>query len=202
MDIEWLGWGCFRLKGGGLTVLTDPFDDRGGIRPDVPEVDIVTLSRPPTGADDALRARRKVLRSPGDYEIAGAFISGIRTYRDGKRGPNTAYRLRLDGVRLCHLGALGHVPTADQASAIGDADILLMPVGGETLTPAQAAETTNLLGPKVIIPMPWKKAPGERTEPLQAFLKELGLAAPALVARWTVTPSTLPGGKSASSMQA
>jgi L-ascorbate metabolism protein UlaG (beta-lactamase superfamily) len=203
MDIEWFGHRCFRLKGKGLSIVTDPIDEKLALRASIPDADIVTLSHLPVQNGDpaAIPAKRKVLRGPGEYEFAGVFITGIRTYRDGKRGaergPNTVYRIRTEGLRICHLGALGHALSAEQASAVGAVDIAFVPVGGESLTPAQASETARALEAKVIIPMPFRKAPGEKTDPVQALLKELGVAAPAPVQKHSLTASTVPAEPSA-----
>jgi L-ascorbate metabolism protein UlaG (beta-lactamase superfamily) len=136
---------------------------------------------------------------PGEYEIAGVPITGIRTYHDGERGAqrgtNTVFVLEIESMRLCHLGDLGHVPTPEQVEAMGDVDILLVPVGGgSTLDAAAAAETASLLEPKLVIPMHYATPATTRNlDPLDRFLKEMG-AAPTLTpeSRLSVKRSSLP----------
>lgn len=202
MDITWYGHACFLLKGSTLSVVTDPFDDSFGYRPGKLQAELVTISGsgPRHSYVERVGDPRKVLTGPGEYEISEVFILGIRTFRDAKkgaeRGKNTAYHIKMDGLTICHLGAIGHVPTSDQASAIGDVDVLLVPVGGGgALTPSQAVETIALLEPKVIIPMLYKtEATTEALDPLDAFLKEQGVTGLTPAPKLSVSASTIPAG--------
>ena len=202
MEITWFGHCSFLLRGATLAVVTDPFDDSLGYRPGKAQADVVTMSSPGPahGNIGMVMGYRKTLSGPGEYEIADVFIFGIKTFRDAaqgaERGRNTVYRVLMDGLVLCHLGAIGHIPTADQVSAIGDVDVLFVPVGGgNALTPAQATEVVSLLEPKVIIPMHYR-VPGiaSTLEPVDAFLKEQGVAGVEPVPRLAVTTSSIPAG--------
>jgi L-ascorbate metabolism protein UlaG (beta-lactamase superfamily) len=63
----------------------------------------------------------------------------------------------VDGVKVCHLGDLGHVLSDADAKQIGPVDLLLMPVGGVyTIDPAQATQTAQKLTPNIVIPMHYK----------------------------------------------
>jgi L-ascorbate metabolism protein UlaG (beta-lactamase superfamily) len=65
--------------------------------------------------------------------------------------------MEVDGLRLAHLGDLGHVLTPQVIQSVGDLDILLIPVGGSyTLDANMATEVVNQLKPKVVIPMHYK----------------------------------------------
>ena len=183
MEIVWLGHSCFRLKGSDLTIVTDPFDDSLGYKPGGLKADVVTVSHqsPHHSYVERVEGIRRVLSSPGEYEISDELFLGVKTFRDAERGKergvNTVYRITIDKLNVCHLGDIGHVPTSDHVSAIGDVDILMLPVGGgKTLTPSQASETVGLIEPKVVIPMHYKTdAVAEDIEPVDAFLKELGV---------------------------
>jgi L-ascorbate metabolism protein UlaG (beta-lactamase superfamily) len=88
-------------------------------------------------------------------------FKGIAAYHDGskgtERGQNTIFCFQVDGLRVCHLGDLGHVPTEQEAMRIGPVDLLLMPIGGVyTIDPAQAAQTAQRLNPRITIPMHYK----------------------------------------------
>ena len=136
MEIVWLGHSCFRVKGSDLTIVTDPYDDSLGYSPGALHADVVTVSHqsPHHSYVDRVEGARKVLRGPGEYEIADKFILGVKTFRAGQRGAerggNIVYRMTIDRLNVCHLGAIGHIPSSDQVSAIGDVDVLLLPVGG------------------------------------------------------------------------
>jgi L-ascorbate metabolism protein UlaG (beta-lactamase superfamily) len=141
-----------------------------------------------------------VVQGPGEFEIAGVLIMGVPTYHDkesgARMGKNTAYVLEMDDVRVCHLGDLGHVPTADQVEELSGVDILLAPVGGgDTIGGAAAAETVSLLEPKLVVPMHYRTAASKgELEPLDRFLKEMGApgAQNESQPKLSVTKSTLP----------
>ena len=50
------------------------------------------------------------------------FITGIRTYHDAEKGAqngyNTAYLIEIEGMKLCHLGDLGHPLNEDQLEVL------------------------------------------------------------------------------------
>jgi len=86
---------------------------------------------------------------------------GVQTYHDetggSQRGENTAFIFEIDGVKVCHLGDLGHTLSEKQVSQIGPVDVLLIPVGGfYTIDAAAASKVVEQLNPKVVIPMHYK----------------------------------------------
>ena len=201
MEIVWLGHSCFRLRAREAAIVTDPCPKSVGYNMGRPTADIITVSHDHEGhnAVQGVAGSPRVVSGPGEYEIAGVPITGIRTYHDGERGAqrgtNTVFVLEIESMRLCHLGDLGHVPTPEQVEAMGDVDILLVPVGGgSTLDAAAAAETASLLEPKLVIPMHYATPATTRSlDPLDRFLKEMG-AAPTLTpeSRLSVKRSSLP----------
>ena len=63
----------------------------------------------------------------------------------------------VDGIKVCHLGDLGHQLSDKQAADLGEIDILLIPVGGYyTIDAKVATQVCNQFKPKVIIPMHFK----------------------------------------------
>ena len=73
------------------------------------------------------------------------------------RGKNTVYVMYVDEVSVCHLGDLGHALSVEQAEAVDEVDVLLLPVGGvSTINATMAAEVVRQLGPKVVVPMHYK----------------------------------------------
>jgi len=200
MDITWFGHACFRLSDRGVVIVTDPFsDDLGYNRPRI-RADVVTISHDHPGHNNRVgfRSSPRFFDRPGEYEVKGVFITGIATYHDGRRGAargiNTVFLFDFDGLTVCHLGDLGHVPDQKQVEALSDADVLLIPVGGvHTLDISKAAEVISLIEPRVVIPMHYK-TPVEkaRLEGLDKFLKEMGLAPLSPQAELSVTRSGLP----------
>jgi L-ascorbate metabolism protein UlaG (beta-lactamase superfamily) len=201
MEITWLGHSCFRIKGKEATVVTDPFDQTLGYPAINPTASIVTISHdhPHHNFIAGVRGNPKVIQGPGEYEIAGVFIYGIRTFHDaegGKRwGKNTIYVMEIDEVRVCHLGDLGHVLSSEQAEEMSGAEILLIPVGGvSTIGAVAAAEIISLLEPKLVIPMHFgNEAAKVELDSVDRFLKELGLKGISPESKLVVTKSSLPG---------
>ena len=184
MEITWYGHSCFRLSERGAVVVTDPFtEELGYTRPRI-RADVVTISHDHAGHNCRVgfRGGPKFFEGPGEYEVKGVFITGIATYHDGRRGAsrgrNTAYLFDFDGVSICHLGDLGHVPDQDQVQALSDVSVLLIPVGGlHTIGAPKAAEVINLIEPRLVVPMHYA-TPKEKAglQKVDKFLTEMGLA--------------------------
>ncbi len=186
MELTWYGLGCFRLSERGYpAVVTDPFDEEiVGLSGCHARADLVTSSSPMEEPEKArwkgVRGPYRTIAGPGEYEIGGLFINGIDTFRDRKKGAeagqNVVYTFELNGVVICHLGELGHVPNQTQVEAIGPIHVLLLPVGiPHGLTPTQCSEVISLLEPNVIIPMHYKHPKLEvKLEGVDRFLKEVG----------------------------
>ncbi|MDI6709541.1 MAG: MBL fold metallo-hydrolase [Thermoanaerobacterales bacterium] len=163
MRIQWLGHACFLLESGGRRLLTDPFDAAVGYPLARVTVDYVTVSHLHHDHNNvkALPGRPRVIDTPGRQVLDGLEINGLQTYHDrekgAKRGPNTVFVLEWEGLRVCHLGDLGHLLSPDQVAAIGTVDVLCIPVGGfYTIDAAEAAETVATLAPAVVLPMHYK----------------------------------------------
>lgn len=200
MDITWYGRSCFRLGERGIAIITDPpSDDLGYVRPRI-RTDVVTISHDHPGHNNRVgfRGGPKFFEGPGEYEVKGVFITGINTYHDSRsgatRGRNTVFVFDFDGVTVCHLGDLGHVPTQTQVEALSDVDVLLIPVGGlHTIDAAKATEVISLIEPRLVIPMHYK-TPVEKTRlhTVGKFLKAMGLAPVAPQPEIKVSKSSLP----------
>ena len=200
MEITWLGHACFRLRSRETTVITDPPARSSGYTLGSISADVVTISHQHRShnAVDACGGNPRIIDGPGEYEVAGVLIDGVRTYHDANQGRdhgrNTAYVIEMEDLRVCHLGDLGHIPTAQQTEAMSDIDILLTPVGGHsTIDAAAAAEVVSLLEPKLVIPMHYRTNVSKaELDPLDLFLKQMSLGEVAPQNRLTVTASNLP----------
>lgn len=180
MKIKYLGHSCFKLTNDkGIRIMTDPFDESVGYEIPNEEVDIVTTSHDhfDHGYIQAAKGDFEVVNKAGDFNVKDVHISGISTYHDHhkgqNRGSNIVYVFELDGMRVCHLGDLGHIPNDEQLKAIGKVDVLLIPVGGVyTIDGDEAAEVVNMINPKIVIPMHYKtKELKFELEPIDKFLK-------------------------------
>lgn len=74
-----------------------------------------------------------------------------------QRGRNTIFIVEVDGLRLAHLGDLGHVLTPEIIRAMGAVDVVLIPVGGAyTIDASGASQVVGQLNARVVIPMHYK----------------------------------------------
>ncbi len=85
----------------------------------------------------------------------------IAAFHDDKggalRGPNTIHILHGEGLRLVHLGDLGHRLTGPALDVMKGADCLLIPVGGFfTIDAAMAKQVADDIGARVVIPMHYR----------------------------------------------
>ncbi|MEO0250540.1 MAG: MBL fold metallo-hydrolase [candidate division WOR-3 bacterium] len=65
--------------------------------------------------------------------------------------------LDADGIRLVHVGDLGHTLDASALKELGSVDVLLLPVGGfYTIDANEATRVMNAVKPRVTIPMHFK----------------------------------------------
>lgn len=188
MDITYLGHSSFKIKTKLASIVTDPFEpDMVGLKYSGVEGEIVTVSHDHKdhNATDKVSGAKKIINGPGEYEISGVSIYGYQSFHDNekgaKRGKNTIYVMEADGLRLCHLGDLGHELGDSLVEEIGDVDILFIPVGGDyTIGSKEAVQVVSKINPYFVIPMHYQ-ASGLKPEtfsslaPVEDFLKESGL---------------------------
>jgi L-ascorbate metabolism protein UlaG (beta-lactamase superfamily) len=200
MEITWLGHSCFRLRGRQTTIVMDPCPPSIGYQIGRPSAHIVTVSHQHEDHNytQGVTGGPRVLDAPGEYDIGGAYLTAIPTYHDGRkgaaRGPNLVFLVEMEGLTLCHLGDLGHLPTPEQVELLSGVDVLFVPVGGHTtLDGAQAAEVVSLLEPKVVIPMHYRtRACRLSLDSLDRFLKEMDVEAAEPQKRLSLTAGSLP----------
>lgn len=187
MDITYLGHSSFKIKTKTATVITDPFDPQMvGLKYSGVEGDIVTVSHhhPDHDAIGKVSEVKKVIDGPGEYEISGVSIIGYQSFHDNKkgeeRGKNTIYIYETEGLRIAHLGDLGHALSDDLVNEMGSIDILMVPVGGTfTISPKEAVDVCSKIDPYFILPMHYKVPEMKEEnfvglEPKETFLKEIG----------------------------
>ncbi len=166
MKIKWLGHSSFMITSDtGTKIITDPYHAGGRfIYGEIKEsADIVTVSHEHGDHNNvaAVGGNPKVLKETAPVEIKGIKFNGIPTYHDdaggSKRGSNVIFCFEVDGIRVCHLGDLGHQLGDKEVAALGKVDILLIPVGGNfTIDAKLAADTCRKLNPKVVMPMHYR----------------------------------------------
>jgi L-ascorbate metabolism protein UlaG (beta-lactamase superfamily) len=173
--LTWYGQACFLLESAaGARVVMDPIPSSIGYTPpgDL-RADVVTVSHEhPDHSNVALvQGKPKVLRGLTadkkgwvkiEEKVKDVAIRSVGVYHDDekgqKRGLNTIFVFEVGGLRVAHLGDLGHLLTDTQLSAVGSVDVVLIPVGGFfTIDAAQATRVIDQLRPRlIIVPMHYK----------------------------------------------
>lgn len=181
MRIKWLGHSCFKISSEkGIRIVTDPFDGNVGYNLPSVETDIVTISHNHYDHNfiDCLNGDFEVVSKVGNFYIKDISITGVHTYHDevegDKRGSNIVYIFDIDGLRVCHMGDIGHVLTEKQVEMIAHVDVLLIPVGGVYTVDYNDAKTiVEQLNPSIVIPMHYKtQALKFKLNPIDDFLKQ------------------------------
>ena len=156
MKITWYGHACFKVETERGSVVIDPYSPGS----------VPGLNLPPLEAD-------KVLCSHGhhDHNYAqgvrlsanepGLKTSSVPCWHDNEqgrlRGDNLITVVDAEGLRLVHLGDLGHMLFPQQLEALGKVDVLLVPVGGfYTIDALQAQELIAALKPGIVVPMHYR----------------------------------------------
>jgi len=197
VEITYFGHSSFRLKGKAATVVTDPYDGKLGKFPRDVSADIVTVSHDHFDHNATkLVSPSFIVAGPGEYEVKGVSIIGVHTWHDEKsgteRGANTVYVIELDGLRMVHLGDLGHKLSQEQVDEIGPIDVVMVPVGGVyTIDSKIAAEVVRQVDPWVAIPMHYKQLnPG--LAGVESFLKEMGKSEVVPIPKYVISADRLP----------
>lgn len=158
MKLIWHCHACFELISADGSVVFDPYSP-GSVR---------GLELKPLRADCIICSHGHSDHNYTDgVELSGIepgfSLTQVPTYHDGKlgalRGDNLCSVVEAEGMRIAHLGDLGHTLDPETAAKLKPLDILMIPVGGYyTICPQQAKEIAIALDAKTIIPMHYRGA--------------------------------------------
>jgi L-ascorbate metabolism protein UlaG (beta-lactamase superfamily) len=180
ITIDYYGMSCFLIRSSnGTRIITDPFLAEGSTPMDPPKkgkvlhaelrkepADVVTVSCGHYAHCNvyAVGGTPYIYKITEPAELHGIRFRGIATRHLTMNeiailnaSENIVICFEVDGIRICHLGALGHRLTEDQAKQVGEVDILMVPVGGvSTLPVADADAVCKRLNPRFILPMHYR----------------------------------------------
>ncbi len=146
-------------------IVTDPYDSEMiGLKFPKTEADIVTVSHQ---HDDHNQVKNilgingvapLVIDMPGEFEKMSVRVFGFQSYHDktkgGERGENILYKFEAERISVLHCGDLGVIPEESFLEAIGEVDILMVPVGGfYTIDSDEAVQLVKKIEPLIVIPM-------------------------------------------------
>jgi L-ascorbate metabolism protein UlaG (beta-lactamase superfamily) len=175
MHVEWFGQSAFSLTAPDAKVFIDPFADLSpladrGMQFDYPPISaegvdllLVTHEHLDHNGVEAIAGEPPTLRSTaGRLESPIGEIVAVASEHDeeagARRGPNTIFVFTLDGLRVAHFGDFGQSELRpEQAAAIGEVDLIIVPVGGgPTIGAKGAAAIVERLQPKWVVPMHYR----------------------------------------------
>jgi L-ascorbate metabolism protein UlaG (beta-lactamase superfamily) len=166
--VTWYGHACFRLEGGGVSIVTDPFTPSlAGLNAIDEPADVVVMS---SALDEAHSCPGAVAGDPrvlnaldavgrpteiADGVVVEAFAASEGDDRPDDPKANALYRFELDGVAVCHMGDIGTPLSAEHIDQLrGRVDVLLALAGaGLTIALPDLDEAIDAIGPGIVIPM-------------------------------------------------
>ena len=190
--LTWYGQSCFLLEtAAGTRILIDPIPKSIGYEiPAGLRVDAITISHEHFDHNNLAMAANKPRLIRGltpdhkgwtrvDEKVKDVSIRTVGVYHDAKRGAerglDTVFIFEVGGLRIAHLGDLGHILTDEQRTKIGAVDVLLIPVGGTfTIDARQATRVVDRLRPRLmVVPMHYKTdaVTIKQLETLEPFLE-------------------------------
>jgi L-ascorbate metabolism protein UlaG (beta-lactamase superfamily) len=169
MKIKFLAHSSFLVTTNNNTrIIFDPYKSQSfggslGYKPIKEEADIVLVSHQHddhNGVSEVM-GKPQMIKEAGDRTIKDVKITGITSYHDSQRGKargqNIIFIVDTDGLRIAHLGDLGHLLNQEEIALLGQIDVLFTPIGGFfTIDAKNATEVFKSLNPKILVPMHYK----------------------------------------------
>lgn len=181
MIISYHGAEFIKITFGDTTIAFNPPSSESKIKASRFGADIAFVSvnhNDMNGGHELARGEKEpfVIDRPGEYEVGGVFSIGIPSlsHYGEEELINTVFAVQFEGMNILYAGALDD-EKLDQSALedIDSVDILFIPIGGEGVLDAEAAQKlATSLEAKVVIPIHWEDV-GEKGA-LKTFLKEAG----------------------------
>lgn len=174
MRLTWYGHASFRLVGEGeggetVSVVTDPYTpETAGYAPVEERPDIVITS----STTDDYHDRADLVPGPhahvnalevadggGSRAVGGLRIEAVEAaeadlHPSGHPDRNAMYAVRLDGMRIAHMGDVGNPLSERQTEFLRETDVLLALAGGfPTIALPDLAATIREVRPRLVVPM-------------------------------------------------
>ncbi len=178
MQIHYFGLSSFKIIAKDATVISDPFDKKSGLTPPRGNADILILAEknnPLYSATSGIAGEPFLISDPGEYDVKGVTVTGLPLLQ-GERYV-TVYLIESEDIKILNLAHIAEFNMKEEdIEALGEIDILILPVGGSgVLDASEAAKVVNQVEPKIVIPSHYQ-IPGLATSAgkLDTFIKEMG----------------------------
>jgi L-ascorbate metabolism protein UlaG (beta-lactamase superfamily) len=178
MQIQYFGLSSFKITTKEATIITDPFHKDSGLVAPRGAADILILAQKNSklySAVSGISGEHFDITDPGEYDIKGVTVTGIPLKQEEKY--ITIFLIEAEDMRILNLTHIKDFNlTENELEELGEIDILILPVGGNTVLSASAAsKAVNEIEPKIIIPSHYKM-PGLiiDVDDLNKFIKEMG----------------------------
>ncbi|MFN4219587.1 MAG: MBL fold metallo-hydrolase [bacterium] len=174
MKLSYLGHSSFLVTTKkGTKIVIDPYNLKVNRKFPFVSAEIVLISHnhPDHNGAHLVKDNPKVLRRTTDYlssfEIKSSNneiieFTSIPSFHDkfeGKKyGPNTIWVFSCDGIKIAHLGDLGHTLKEQQTKEMGIIDVMIAPIGGGdyTLNPKEFLIVMEQIKAMIAIPVHYK----------------------------------------------
>lgn len=169
MQIHYFGLSSFKIITKEATIITDPFDKKSGLTPPRGNADILILSdksNPLYTATSGISGEPFLIDDPGEYDTKGVTVTGLPVKQEN--GYVTAFLIESEDIKILNLAHIKDFSLKeDELEALGQIDILIIPVGdGEVMDADTASKIVNDIEPKIVIPSHYTK--------VETFVKEMG----------------------------
>ena len=188
LEIKSLGHSSMLIRGGGKSVLLNPFKAvgcaSGLVEPNI-SADIILASSLLPDEGFKTMAQGLFLVKPGSYVVDGLRFEGLSSPHDrmgGRRfGMSTLWRWNQSGLTFAHLGGAAAPLTIEDRLLIGQPDVLFIAVGGgaKVYNGQEAANVVNELKPKIVIPVQYQLKDSDKKSVcdqvgIDSFLEAMG----------------------------
>ena len=178
MQIQTWGLSSFKITTKEAVVVTDPFHKDSGLVPPRGAAEILILAEKNKklySAVSGISGEHFDVTDPGEYDVKGVTITGIPLKQEDRYV--TVFLIESEDMRILNLTHIKNFNMSeDEIEALGEIDILILPVGGNTVLSASAAsKVVNEIEPKIVIPSHYKmKDLILDLDSVDKFIKEMG----------------------------
>ena len=159
MQIQYFGLSSFKITTKEAVVITDPFHKDSGLAAPRGAADILVLAEMTSklySSVSGISGSPFMADTPGEYDVKGVTLTGIPLKQDS--GYVTVFLIESEDLRILSLSHIKDFNLKEnEIEELGDIDILILPVGGNTVMTASAAsKIVNQIEPKLVIPSHYK----------------------------------------------